>query len=280
MTTSLALLMVLSGLLHVTWNTAAKRVGGHIGVLWLAQGVGALASLPFALDAGFPPLADGRAYLHIGVTGALEALYIVTLSRAYALGDLSLVYPVARGLGVAFAAAFGLFALGEKMTPLGVTGIALVAGGGFLIGASSGGRSDRRALLCAALIGVNLSVGTLNDKLAVARVHPVTYIFCMFFLATLFTAPLALTRWRASVAEGLERHRRSIAVVGLGSLVGYALVLWAFRFGPLAYIVAFRELSVAVGAGVGLVWLRETLRKRKVAGVVAIVCGLVLIKLT
>jgi drug/metabolite transporter (DMT)-like permease len=280
LSTGLVLLIILSAVIHTTWNVAAKRVAGNVGVMWWGQVLSAVLLLPLALAHLTPGLAEPRAVAHMVITGVLQAAYFVLLSGAYRTGDLSMVYPLSRGLGVAGAALIGGLILHEPMAATGIAGIAMICCGGALIGLRGLRVEDPRTALFALGIGLNLAVGNANDKLAVGIIHPVFYMFAMFSIAAVVAAPLAFTTWRPQVVAAWRNHRRSIAIVGPGSAAGYLIILFAFQTGPLGYVVAMRELSVALGATVGFVVLREAFRLRKALGVAAIVAGLVLIKVS
>src|SRR5262249_60388024 len=120
-----ALALVLSAaLIHAAWNALAKRAGHSLAFLWSSVPVATLIFLP--LSAGF--LRDGipgPAVPYVIATIVIHALYFYTLGRALGSGDFSLVYPVARGLGVGLVPVGALVLLGEGLSPLGATGVGL-----------------------------------------------------------------------------------------------------------------------------------------------------------
>lgn len=276
--------MIASALVHVSWNIAAKRVSGHFGVMWIGQALSAIVLLPAAVYCTLYEMArpPPMAYALIACCGLLQAIYFTLLSKAYEAGGISVVYPIARGGGVALTALAAWLVLDEQVSPTGAAGIAAIGIGSVLVGLKRSRdpvEGHRRALKLAGLIACTLAAGGVNDKVAVSHVHPITYIFCMFGGAALATLPIVLTKHRTALADAWRRHRKTSAVVGLGSMSAYLIVLFALRFGPLSYLVAFRELSVVLGALAGVLIFKEPLTKRKALGVTVIASGLVLVKL-
>jgi drug/metabolite transporter (DMT)-like permease len=210
------------------------------------------------------------------VSGLVQAVYFSLLSRAYTTGDLSVVYPIARGIGVAGAAVAGVGFLSESISTTGGLGILSICCGTAAVGLA-GALGDKKSVYYSLAIGVTLTTGSIVDKLAVSTIHPVFYIFCMFAISTLIGLPKALKR--ADILMTWRQHKRTILTIGPGSLGGYLIILFAFQYGPMAYLIAMRESSVLFGSVFGIWFLRERFTWRKGLGIAAIFAGLVLIRL-
>lgn len=279
MTTAIFFAVLLSALIHAAWNVVAKSVGGSVGVMWVGQVTAAACLFPLAWRFGpvLPGSWVGARYLVL--TGIIQAVYFALLSRAYRHGDISVVYPIARGCGVACTVVAAHFVIGEELSAVGLAGIFAVCAGTVLLGFSRGSPDGQGALKYALAIGLNLAAGGTNDKFAVGVLHPVVYIFWMFLLSTIVAAPFVLTRARGAVKAAVTRYRKHAAVVGLGSMASYLIILFVLREGPIAYVVAMRELSVVLGALWGFAVLKEQMNRGRLLGVASILTGLVLIKL-
>ncbi len=133
MTVAALLLVAGAAVLHAGWNALAKRAGEPVLFLWWVGVVASGFYAPIALAALAREGFRAAAIPFVIGTVILHALYFFSLGRAYAAGDFSLVYPIARGLGVALVpmAAFVLF--DERLSPLGTLGVILVAAGIFLV---------------------------------------------------------------------------------------------------------------------------------------------------
>jgi drug/metabolite transporter (DMT)-like permease len=279
MTVALFLLVLFASVLHALWNFAAKKVAGHLGVLWLGLCLGSLLSWPVATCVYRPENITSKAALYMLATGGLHACYFLLLARAYAGGDLSLVYPVARGTGVAGTAFVAFAWLHEPLSWLGAGGISAVCLGTCILGVGhKAQRETMSAYLYALLVGMTIIGYSVVDKLAVDTVHPILYISGIFTLCATFLAPyMLLWQWAACVSA-LRLHLPSMVIIGVGSICTYLLILFAFRLGPVSYIVAAREFAVVIGSLLGVVFLHERLTIKKAVGIVAIVCGLIFVK--
>jgi multidrug transporter EmrE-like cation transporter len=111
--------VLLAAIFHAAWNFGARRVSGNVGVMWFGQFVGSLICLPLALA----QMSAETSVLDLAwicfPTGVLHAVYFWMLAQAYRHGDISLVYPIARGTGVAGTALFAYCLLGEQLSPVG-----------------------------------------------------------------------------------------------------------------------------------------------------------------
>lgn len=275
--TAAALLLVFGAAgLHAGWNALTKRAGDPVVFLWW---VGVLASVlytPIALVAlarhGF---AASAVPFVIG-TIVLHALYFFTLGRAYATGDFSLVYPIARGLGVALVPVAALALWDERLSPLGTLGVALVASGIFFLHWRPGAWTAAAFLASgtgwALATGVLIAAYSLLDKAGVARLHPLAYIWLMEVGACVLLTPVALAKGNAMRREW-RANRGTILAAALMSPTGYLLVLFAFQLGKTGYVVAAREMSIVLSAIIGSVWLGEAGLGRRLAGSAVVLAG-------
>lgn len=281
MSTAALLLVLGAALMHAAWNALAKRGGDPLVFLFCAGCLGALLYLPGSLfvlwTRGFPlaalPFVLGTVLLH--------AIYFFALGRAYRLGDLSLVYPIARGTGVALAATLALFFFGERLSPMGTLGVALVVLGIFSL--HWGPRLSRARVLgpgtaWALITGLAIAGYSLVDKAGVGRLHPLLYIGLMEVGASLLLLPAVLARpdllrreWRT--------NWRTIVLVAVMSPSGYLLVLFAFQLSKTGYVVAAREISIVFSALIGGLVLREGARGRRLAGAAVVAAGVVCVAL-
>jgi drug/metabolite transporter (DMT)-like permease len=276
--------VLLSALIHAAWNIAAKRAAGNGAVFWLAQVVAAAIALPVALfrvhTMEWTPLV-GWFLLAAGVT---QALYFLLLARAYRFGDISVVYPIARGLCVAGAAMTTLLVLGEPLSDRGLAGVGVIAAGTVTLGMARVRRQDLAALkppLFAVSVGACLTLGGLVDKMAVMHIDPIVYNDATFLLSALFAAPFMLgsAANRAGIRAAWADYRRTIFLVAVGSTGSYLIILFVFQYGSLAYITAVRESSVLLGALWGYRVMKERFTPRRGLGMALILAGLVMIRL-
>ncbi|MBT5877038.1 MAG: EamA family transporter [Candidatus Latescibacteria bacterium] len=287
MSTSLFLVVLVAAVFHAVWNFYARKMSGNIVVFWFALWVSVLVLLPLVaglvvlegVDAIWAMYRQGYPYM-IG-TGIFHIGYFILLARAYEYGEISVVYPVARGSGIGATAFCGWLFLNEDINWIGATGIGLVCLGILSMGAGVLRQNEQAidGFKSALGVGVTIIGYSVIDKMGVGVVNPILYIWTMFLVTVLAIWPLVISRHRGEVRKILARSRRSILIIGTGSAGTYLTILFAFTMGPVGYIVALREFAVVVGAVLGVVLLGEKLTAGKVVAIGTIAAGLVCIKL-
>jgi drug/metabolite transporter (DMT)-like permease len=281
-------LVLAAAVVHAGWNALAKRARDPIVFLWSSVSAAALLLLPAGLwvihERGWTP---GSAPF-VAATILLHSAYFYTLGRAYGAGDFSLVYPVARGLGVALVPLVALVVLDERLSPLGITGVALVIAG--VAGLHHRGAAPPRAPAApppvgrgastawAVATGLLIAAYSVLDKAGVARIHPVAYISLMGVGISLLLLPAALAR-RAALRREWQANWRAIAVAATMNLTSYLLVLFAFRLSKAGYVVASRETSIVFSVLIGSLWMGEGRLGLRMAGAAVILGGVACIAL-
>jgi drug/metabolite transporter (DMT)-like permease len=275
--TPAALVLVFgAAVLHAGWNALAKRGGDPLAFLWCA---GALGTLLYAPAAAWVLWREGLpldAAPFVIATILLHAVYFFTLGRAYRVGDYSLVYPVARGLGVALVPGLAFVFLGERLSVLGAVGVGLVVLGIFALHGSVRALGKAAGLApgtgWAVATGAAIAAYSLVDKAGVARAHPVVYIWLMEVGASLLLAPAAIGREGAMTREW-RSNGRAIALAAVMSPGGYLLVLFAFQLSKAAYVVASREISIVLSTLIGSLLMAEGALGRRLAGAIIVLAG-------
>ena len=257
MDTAVFLAVLGAAVMHAGWNAIVK-VGldrfSSILLMSMVQGAMALCLLPFfaaPLAAAWPWVA-ASALLHIG--------YKLFLIRAYEHGDLSQVYPLARGTAPLIVALVGAIWLGESMTAGKTAAVAAIALGVIVMSRSGGSldRLPRKALLYALGTACFTASYTLVDGVG-ARIAETAsgYVLWMFAGDALGMTGFALaTRGRGVFRRLLPAWRSGLAAGGL-SLGSYWIAIWAFTLAPLALVAALRETSVLFAMLIGVFLLGE-----------------------
>jgi len=261
-----------SALLHAAWNLRLKTSADPLRLAAVAVPLGtALLTVPVAvawLALGRPGLSWQGWALAI-VSGLVELGYWHFLSRAYRRGDVSSVYPVARGTAPVLAALVGLLALREHLAVPQLAGVVVLVAGIWLARPPV---SSRRALVPALLTGVLIATYTTLDRLGV-RLGPFwLYTWAVFVTTSLWLAPWARggAAARALVAQA--------APVGVLTVSAYGLTLAALSLAPLALVAPLRESGVVVVALWGILRLGERERAGlKLAGAAAVLAGATLL---
>jgi len=275
-----ALVLVLTAaVFHSCWNALTKNARDQFAFLCLAVAVASVLFLPVTLWALAPIGVPGAAWPYVIATIALHALYFYALGRSYRSGEFSLVYPVARGLGVALVPVFAALLLDERPSALGALGIALVVSG--IAGLQWVGRprateGTRRRLGpgtgWALVTGLTIAAYALVDKAGVSRLHPVPYIGLMFVGSVLLLLP-AVFADAGRFRREWTANWRAILVASAMTLTAYLLVLFAFRLSKAGYVVAAREISIVVSVVIGRLWFGERRLAARLAGAALVLAG-------
>src|SRR5437870_5814916 len=200
-------------MLHAVWNALAKRARDQLVFLWSSVSLASVVLVPVGL-LGLPEGVPAAAVPYVVATIVIHAGYFVTLGRAYRHGDFSRVYPIARGLGVALVPVAALVVFGERLSPLGTVGVALVVAGvaglHLAVGWRGGGRPRPRGAgtVWALLTGLLIATYSIVHKAGVTRPHPPPYIALMRLGMSALLTP-AVVRDRLALAREWRADRRT-----------------------------------------------------------------------
>lgn len=273
-------LVFLSACLHVILHIAIKRARDRMSFVWWMWLWASILFIPVPVF--FWQSGPAAVWAILIVSAIFEALYHVSITRAYKTGDLSIVYPLARGTAPLFILLWSSLLLDERPSAGGVCGIILIFFGLYIVNLPRLGawREARRALNQSAtrwalLAGVCISLYTTVDKAGVSMIAPLLYTYLVMALTLVWLTPGTI---RAVGIKGLMAEwkcsRLSAAVAGLASVSAYAIVLSVMRMGvPASYVGAAREMSIVLSAVAGIIFLRERGTVARVAGCVLIAIG-------
>ena len=284
--TAFALSLVLaSAVAHATWNLFAKRAGGGVPFLWLALGLAIPLYAPIAIAVLVLTGAHVGALeiLWMSVNAALNVAYFIFLQRGYRAGDLSIVYPLARGTGPVLATLAAILIFGERPTALAIGGAVSIALGVVVLTGDPRKLRQRgvgAAVGYAFLTGVTIAAYTLWDKRGVSGllIPPIVYEWGSNIWRVLILAPFALPRWAEINAEWVANRTAALAVAILSPLA-YMLVLTALAISPVSYVAPAREIGILFGVVLGARSLAEADAARRSLAAVLMVGGVIALAL-
>jgi drug/metabolite transporter (DMT)-like permease len=286
MTAAAFALVLTSAVMHATWNFLLKRSGHKQAFYWGMCAFSVLfttgPAVAFAVIEGFSWTA---LWLGLG-TASIHGVYAYTLTRGYDLGDLSSVYPIARGIAPALVPLLAVIIFSEHVSVIAGVGIAFVVFGiyathvdqRFLRDLSHPLRALATPATALALVtGLVIASYTLWDKNAIDEdVHPVTVNGFAMAGNFIFLAPYAILRVGGETLREEWRERgRSIAIAGVLAPLGYTLVLIALVTSRVSYIAPAREVGIVLGAALGVLILGEGYGTSRIWGAALIVIGCV-----
>ena len=280
-------LVLLSAVIHAGWNLLAKRGLNQEVFIWLAQVVTGVILLPLGLYLLSRYPIDATGWVFVAGTVLLHVFYFLFLGRGYARADLSVVYPIARGMGPAVVPVLGVLVLGESVSPPAAAGIAMVVVGIYTVywwGSFGQILSNPLKLFrepgtrYALLTGVTIAIYSVWDKVGVSHVTPFLYMYLIVLGSALGAAPfLIMSHGTAVIKSEWRHHSTSIIATGVMAFMAYGLVLTAFQFSRVSYISPAREVGIVMGVLLGVLVLKEPFGRGRIIGSGMIATGLALI---
>ncbi|NQU61893.1 MAG: EamA family transporter [Rhodospirillales bacterium] len=279
----LVFLVLLAAVLHATWNAVLKSSGDRFLSFTFIRGTGTVLAL---MAVAFVPIPAKGAWIFILAGIVIHNLYYVVLLQAYRYGDLSHVYPLARGIAPLSVAVLAAVFAGEQPSIGAMAGIALVSVGIISLmfaGGSGPGQSSwkSKAVFFALLTGLFIACYTVVDGLGIRRGETALgYIVWLnigegipFMVAALWTRP-------AEIKPFMKIHWKRTTGAGVVVVAAYGLVLYALGQGAMAHVSALRETSVLFAALIGAFMLGESFGWRRIVAAAVIVAGMVLLQVS
>lgn len=271
-------MILAAALLHAIWNALVKggadKAASMTAVVF-GQGLSGLCLLPFVPmpDPASLPYLIGGVALHFG--------YQVFLIAAYRVGDLSQVYPIARGSSPLIVACVSVLYLGEQFAPMQLAGIGLIAFGiaSISLVRRSDGVFQRKAALLALITGGFIASYSIVDGMGARVAGTALGFYAWHALANSLVFAAVIGGFRPQLLPAAIALRKPMLLGGVASFVAYALVMYAFTQAPIALVTALRETSIIFALFIGVVVFREPLSLPKVAATLATLTGAAMLRI-
>lgn len=283
------ILVFISALLHVSWNVMIQSADDPLVVATKAVSIGIAILIPFLIlywtVSGYPSISL-YAWLFALLSGIAELFYFVFLSYAYRHGQLSIVYPIARGSGPIISVILGVLLLQESVGTYQIVGVILLIIGIWLVRRAKA--EGMRGIVPALLTGLFISLYTVIDKIGLHFTNPIIFGGLKYF----FTA-VCLLAWipirksfniHVLTKKELQQQKHSpwwkIALIGIFIIAAYQLVLFALNSTPVTIVSPLRESASVIVTGWGIWKLKEKEGLYlKITGAISIFTGIVLLAL-
>lgn len=270
-------LVLLAAVLHAAWNAVVK--GGDV-LLRMAL-VGATATVCALPLAAASPVPDRASWGYLAGSAVVHQAYYILLVLGYRIGDLSQVYPVARGSAPLLVAVGAYLAADEALSPIGIAAVVLICAAIMSLSLTSVTPGDVRAVLFALATGVMIAAYSVLDGLGGRAAGDVGgYVAWLFVLEGVPFVVVVLILRRHGLTAALRRQAPTAVPGGAAAFVAYGVVIWAMSRTPMTYVSALRETSVIVAAFIGTRMLDEPLGGRRIAAAAVIAVGVVVLQVT
>ena len=290
-----ALVLVLTAaLVHATWNYFLKKANATRPFWWLVYIITAVITVPalFIYDPQALSNITPIGWLVIALSAPIHVIYGQVLQIGYKKSDYSIVYPTARGTGPLITVLCAVLILGDRPSFWGWIGIVLILASIVLLAMPH--KQDkqtqdlriRAGIFWGFLTGCFIAGYSFCDAWAVQQetgLTPMSFYFPSIAVRAIVFAPFIMmhANWKAESKEILTtpRLQKALAVVTVGSPLAYLLVLYAMTIAPLAYVAPSREVGMMIGVVLGGLLLRERLSVTRLAGVIGMTLGVILVGL-
>ena len=287
-------LVLTAALVHATWNYCLKKANATRPFWWLVYIITAVITVPalFIYDPQALTNITPTGWLVIALSAPIHVIYGQVLQIGYKKSDYSIVYPTARGTGPLITVLCAVLILGDRPSFWGWIGIALILASIVLLAMPH--KQDkqtqdlriRAGIFWGFLTGCFIAGYSFCDAWAVQQetgLTPLSFYFPSIAVRAIVFAPFIMmhANWKAESKEILTtpRLQKALAVVTVGSPLAYILVLYAMTIAPLAYVAPSREVGMMIGVVLGGLLLRERLSVTRLAGVIGMTLGVILVGL-
>ncbi|MFT4526324.1 MAG: drug/metabolite transporter (DMT)-like permease [Granulosicoccus sp.] len=276
------LLVLLSALLHASWNLVTKKFAGNYSIIYLSFLGGTLLTLYPAMvhwPESNQVFIDNAWWLVVSCL--VHGIYGFILSYTYFYGDISTLYPVVRGSGVALAVIISVFWVGEVFNGYLAAGCTAVIGGIALLSYKRNRKeTSKMGILLAVTCGLLIATYTVIDKVLVDQIHPITVLFILQASSGLMFLPYVLKSRMPELRNTIKHHWKATAYVCGAATMSYSIILYVFQNADVSRVATVRETAVVFGAIGGYLIFKESFSLLRLIGVIAVAFGIILVKLS
>jgi len=268
------LLILFSALCHALWSAIIKSSSNPLSLMGITSMMELIVFIPLTFTVPFP---SGEIWYFLIATVIIHVLYRLNVIYSYKYGDLSYVYPIARGGSSLLIAIISILFLSSTISVFGFLGILIVCFGLFLISYSSKSKFNKPAFYLAVSTAILITIYTLIDGIGVRKSeNGFSYIF---WLIALNGFPLLLISLFSK--NGLrKRHTYTIksgVAAGIFATLSYAIVVWGMQYIEIAYVSSIREVSIVFATIIGMIFLFEKNASKRIVPSILIVSGITIV---
>ena len=280
-------LILTAAVLHAFWNILSKKANGRAPFIWLVYIASTFMYLPvllYRIRQGDDVISQPVLWFSLS-SAALHIAYYLILQKGYRSGDLSVVYPLARGTGPLFSSVAGILLLHEQLKLKASIGLGLILIGVLIITRLSFRKENNAKIITGVywgmLTGFFIALYTFNDTVVVKQyaISPLIITFVSNMFSTFLLFPFVLSQ-KTEIKREIRQHKWSIVTIGLLSPAAYILVLEALKYAPLTVVAPARETSILIGVFMGSRVLNEEDGRRRLIASVSILGGIIALSLS
>jgi len=274
--TSIYFLIFFAAFLHALWNIIIKSLKNSLAGIAMKVFFQSIIFFPVIF---FVPLPVGITWFFIFCSLILHSLYFILLGSMYNRGDLTFIYPIARGFAPFFVTIISLIFFIDNISLIGIIGILIVCFGLILISLENyKNKIDLKLISISLFIALLISLYTLTDGAGVRSVDKSsTFIVWNFFLGGWISIAYVYLTKKKELYNLKLKELFLILIASIISFSAYAIIIWSMKYEPIAFVSSMRESSIIFASIIGYFYLKEKVGYiRLIAGLIFF-CGVFLL---
>jgi len=280
MTTAVFAMVLGAAFLHAAWNALVKVNADRLVMVAIMMTAQTAVSV---LAVSFVPAPTQECWPFIWASAVLHSAYYLFLVTAYRHGDLSHVYPIARGSSPLIVSLISVVVVGEALSRGSTIAIALIAVGVMSLAPTRGARGlgEPKAVCFALGTGLLIAAYTVVDALGARLAHDAhSYVVWLNLFKGIPIVLAAVCLRRDRIGVQVRASWRPCLLSGIVSLAAYWIVVWAMTLAPMAFVSAVRETGMVFAVLFGVLFLKERLNLARLASTAVTLAGAVMLKLS
>jgi len=267
-------IILFAALCHASWSAIVKKSRNSLAIMAFTSIIEIIVFLPLVFFVPFPTI---NIWYFLIATTVLHGFYRYSVIVSYNYGDLSFVYPIARGGSCLIIGVISLFLISSDISFFGIIGILITCLGLFMISLISTNKFNQKGFLLAILTASLIATYTIIDGSGVRNTeNAFTYIFWMLLLNGI---PMLIY---AIISKNGFRKKNTYSLIegisaGVLAILGYGLVVWSMQFIEIAYVSSIREISIVLATIISLYLLKEKAATKRIIPSILIVTGVTLV---
>ena len=268
-------IVIFAAFAHAGWSSLVKSNENPLFIMGMTSIVEIIIFIPLVFFVPLPPL---EIWYFIIASVIIHGLYRFTVVASYRFGDLSFVYPIARGTSTLLLVLLSLFFLSDQISLTGFFGIIIVCAGIFLIAYEKIIQFNTKAFVLACLTALLIAIYTLIDGMGVREVeNKFSYIFWLLLLNGIPVLVFSLLTKKKVFLNFTKKEICKGFIAGILAILSYGLVVWAMKHIEIAYVSSIRETSIVIATLIGFFLLGEKQAKKRIAPALLVLGGITIL---
>ena len=268
------ILILFSALSHAIWSAIIKSSSNPLSLMGITSIFELIIFIPLTFTVPFPTI---EIWYFLIATIVIHVFYRLNVIYSYKFGDLSYVYPIARGGSSLLIAIFSVLFLTSSISISGFLGILIVCSGLFLISYSTKNKFNKPAFFLAVSTALLITAYTLIDGIGVRKSeNGFSYIFWLIALNGVPILIIAIFSKNGFRKKNTYTIKSGVAA-GFFATLSYSIVVWGMQYIEIAYVSSIREVSIVFATIIGMKFLYETNALKRIIPSILIVVGIIIV---